>query len=86
MKSFIMSSDKGLNYSAGIWRKSPSQFSTYCNGTEEADHPVLILDSTLDLACVETQVQTGVRDSDPRDCELLEYEDENVFGRVAVPL
>jgi allantoicase len=86
MKSFIMTSDKGLSYSAGIWRKSPSASSIHCKGTDETDHPVLILDSTLDLACVETQVHTGVRDSDPRDCELLEYEGENVFGRVAVPL
>jgi len=56
------------------------------SGTNDLDHPVLILDSTLDLACVETQVHTGVRDTDARDCELLEYEVENVFGRVAVPL
>jgi len=56
------------------------------SGTNDLDHPVLILDSTLDLACVETQVHTGVRDTDARDCELLEYEGENVFGRVAVPL
>jgi allantoicase len=50
------------------------------------DHPVLILDSTLDLACVETQVHTGVRESDARDCELLEFQGDEVFGRVAVPL
>jgi allantoicase len=44
-----------------------------------------VLDSTLDLACVETQVATGVLDSDPRDCELLQWEGAEVFGRVAVP-
>lgn len=51
-----------------------------------ADHPVLVLDSTLDLACVETQISTGVRqDPDARDCELLSWEGEEVFGRIAVP-
>ncbi|WVQ80557.1 allantoicase [Cryptococcus sp. DSM 104549] len=48
-------------------------------------HPVLVLDSTLDLACVETQIATGVHESDPRDCELLSWEGEEVFGRIAVP-
>lgn len=83
-----MTSDKGLSYAAGIWRMSTSPFlrCPFPNSSDMADHPVLILDSTLDLACVETQIHTGVRDSDPRDCELLEYEGEDVFGRVAVPL
>ncbi|WVR06223.1 allantoicase [Kwoniella sp. DSM 27419] len=49
-------------------------------------HPVLILDSTLDLACIETQISTGVHDVDERDCELLEWEGEEVFGRIAVPM
>jgi allantoicase len=53
---------------------------------DELDHPVLVLDSTLDLACVETQIHTGVREADARDCELLEYAGADVFGRVAVPL
>lgn len=44
-----------------------------------------MLDSTLDLMCVETQIATGVHDSDGRDCELLSWEGEEVFGRVAVP-
>ena len=92
-----MTSDKGLSYAAGIWRKSsPCHLS--CSllfgrtrrradaDQGRADHPVLILDSTLDLACVETQIHTGVRESDERDCELIEYEGEGVFGRVAVPL
>ncbi|OWZ72791.1 allantoicase [Cryptococcus neoformans] len=48
-------------------------------------HPVLVLDSTLDLMCVETQIATGMHDSDGRDCELLSWEGEEVFGRVAVP-
>ena len=56
-----------------------------CRNVLTPDHPVLILDETLDLACVETQISTGVSESDERDCELLEYEDEP-FGRVAVPL
>lgn len=53
---------------------------------EIADHPVLVLDSTLDLACIETQISTGVRqDPDARDCELLSWEGDEVFGRIAVP-
>ncbi|WVQ72811.1 allantoicase [Cryptococcus sp. DSM 104548] len=48
-------------------------------------HPVLVLDETMDLACVETQVATGVVDSDERDCELVSWEGEEVFGRVLVP-
>jgi allantoicase len=50
------------------------------------DHPVLVLDSTLDLACIETQVSTGVREApDARDCELLSWDGVDVFGRIAVP-
>lgn len=50
-------------------------------------HPVLVLDDTLDLACIETQVATGAGGvSDERDCELLTYEVEGQpFGRIAVP-
>ncbi|WWC70605.1 allantoicase [Kwoniella pini CBS 10737] len=48
-------------------------------------HPVLILDATVDLACIETQISTGVHDSDERDCELISWEDGEVFGRVDVP-
>ncbi|TXT13405.1 hypothetical protein VHUM_00772 [Vanrija humicola] len=47
-------------------------------------HPVIILDGTLDLACIETQVKTGVNGSDARDCELLTYDGEP-FAKVAVP-
>jgi len=50
-----------------------------------SDHPMLVLDATLDLACVETQISTGLLESDERDCELLEFSDE-AFARVAVPL
>ncbi|RXK38566.1 allantoicase [Tremella mesenterica] len=46
-------------------------------------HPVLVMDNPLNLACIETQVSDG-RQSDDRDCELLEWTEE-VFGRVAVP-
>ena len=47
------------------------------------DHPVLVLDSPIDLACVETQLSTGVREeADERDCELI----EGSFGVVHVPL
>ena len=49
------------------------------------DHPSLILDETVDLACVETQVSTGIPEADERDCELVEWEDEPL-GKVAVPL
>jgi allantoicase len=42
----------------------------------------LVLDETLDLACVETQIKP---EGDERDCFLLEWEGEEVFGRVAVP-
>ncbi|WVF69308.1 allantoicase [Kwoniella sp. CBS 6097] len=48
-------------------------------------HPVLILDSTIDLACVETQISTGVHDTDERDCELISWEGKEVFGKIAVP-
>ncbi|KAK8858443.1 allantoicase [Kwoniella newhampshirensis] len=48
-------------------------------------HPVLVLDSTLDLACVETQISTGVHEADERDCELLSWEGAEVFGKVDVP-
>nr|ODN79211.1 allantoicase [Cryptococcus depauperatus CBS 7841] len=48
-------------------------------------HPVLVLDSTLDLACIETQIATGVHDTDERDCELLEWQGDKVFARVLVP-
>jgi allantoicase len=49
-------------------------------------HPVLVLDDTLDLACIETQVSTGTGHDEPdaRDCELLTY-DLAPFGRIAVP-
>jgi len=47
---------------------------------------VLILDETVDLACVETQISTGIPEPDERDCELLEWdEDEAPLGRVVVP-
>jgi hypothetical protein len=49
------------------------------------DHPTLILDETIDLACVESQISTGIPESDPRDCELLQWEGEEVFGKVLVP-
>ncbi|OCF43935.1 allantoicase [Kwoniella heveanensis CBS 569] len=49
-------------------------------------HPVLILDSTIDLACVETQISTGVHDTDERDCELISWEGKEVFGKIAVPV
>ncbi|WRT67625.1 allantoicase [Kwoniella shivajii] len=49
-------------------------------------HPVLILDSTIDLACIETQIATGLHDSDERDCELLSWEGTEIFGQVSVPL
>jgi len=49
------------------------------------DHPSLVLDETLDLACVETQVSTGIPEADERDCELLEFEEEPL-GKVNVPL
>ena len=48
------------------------------------DHPMVVLDATMDLACVETQISTGVPEPDERDCELLDWPDE-AFGRVAVP-
>ncbi len=85
LKSFLMPSSVGLSYAPGVWRK-------YCGPpTGHAvdaitDHPVLILDSTLDLACVETQLHTGLHETDPRDCELLEWDGDEVFGRIAVPL
>lgn len=51
-----------------------------------ADHPVLVLDSTLDLACIETQISTGIPESDARDCELISWEGEEVFGHINVPV
>jgi allantoicase len=51
----------------------------------EVDHPSLVLDATLDLACVETQISTGVAEPDARDCELLEWPTGEAFGRVSVP-
>ncbi|KAK4688521.1 allantoicase, partial [Tremellales sp. Uapishka_1] len=48
-------------------------------------HPVLILDTTLDLACVESQISTNSQEPDARDCELLQWDGEEVFGRIAVP-
>jgi allantoicase len=45
-----------------------------------------MLDETVDLACVETQVSTGIPDPDPRDCELLQWNGEEVFGRILVPV
>lgn len=80
-----MESSTGLSYAAGTWRK----FSTIRVEESKADgidHPVLVLDSTLDLACIETQVSTGVgEEPDARDCELLSWEGAEVFGRIAVP-
>ncbi|WWC88844.1 allantoicase [Kwoniella dendrophila CBS 6074] len=61
----------------------PNMGLAYSPGTWH--HPVLILDSTIDLACVETQISTGQFDSDERDCELLSWEDEQVFGIIDVP-
>jgi allantoicase len=43
------------------------------------------MDGTLDLACIETQVQTGLKQSDPRDCELITYDEAAPFGHIAVP-
>lgn len=88
LKSFLMPSSCGLSYSPGVWRTSIQPFFALwlsCLHTF-VDHPVLILDSTLDLACVETQLHTSLRETDVRDCELLEWEGEEVFGRIAVPL
>lgn len=50
-----------------------------------SDHPVLILDATLDLAYVETGIADGFGEPDARDCELLEWQGKEVFGRVVVP-
>lgn len=36
-------------------------------------HPVLMLDATVDLACIETQICNGKDEADPSDCELLEF-------------
>ncbi|KAK6908360.1 allantoicase [Kwoniella mangroviensis CBS 8507] len=69
LQSFILPPNMGLSYAPGVWH-----------------HPVLILDSTIDLACVETQISTGLHgETDDRDCELLSWEGQKVFGRVAVP-
>lgn len=65
---------------------SPITYKTSCLADVGLDHPVLILDSTLDLACVETQLHTSLHETDPRDCELLEWDGDEVFGRIAVPL
>lgn len=48
-------------------------------------HPALVLDGTLDLACIEAQIALGTNDDlpDKRDCELLTYEEP--IGRIAVP-
>ncbi|WWC62399.1 allantoicase [Kwoniella dejecticola CBS 10117] len=61
----------------------PDMGLTYAPGVWH--HPVLILDATVDLACIETQISTGVHDSDIRDCELISWEGDEVFGQVAVP-
>ncbi|ORY21974.1 galactose-binding domain-like protein [Naematelia encephala] len=68
IKAFIMPTNTGLNYHAGVWH-----------------HPTLILDAPIDLACVETQISTGIPEPDERDCELLSWEGQEVFGKVAVP-
>lgn len=50
-------------------------------------HPVLVLDDTLDLACIETQICSGARGTeDARDCELVEYPAGQPVARVEVPV
>ncbi|ORX40249.1 allantoicase [Kockovaella imperatae] len=46
-------------------------------------HPVLVVDQTMDLACVETQISTGIPEPDPRDCEVLQVDEP--WGIIAVP-
>ena len=97
IRSFIMDSATGLNYAAGTWRElcsillsalhlHTSSISSRVEAlADPTDHPVLVLDATLDLACIETQISTTLRGGmDVRDCELIKYDDEP-FGRVAVP-
>jgi hypothetical protein len=44
------------------------------------------MDETMDLACIDTQLTTGAHGPvDPRDLELLEYSDEELFGRILIP-
>jgi hypothetical protein len=44
------------------------------------------MDETLDLACIDTQLTTGARGPvDPRDLELLDYDQEGLFGRIVIP-
>lgn len=47
---------------------------------------MLVLDDTLDLACIESQITTGANGEEvpQADCDLLVFDDEP-FGRIAVP-
>lgn len=83
LKGFIMPSSIGLNYLPGVWREWRESKSW---GVLMSDHPSLILDETLDLACIETQVSTGIPEPDERDCELLSWEGGEPFGRIHVPV
>ena len=78
-----MPSSIGLSYAPGIWRWF-SRMGINVRSSLLSDHPVLVLDATLDLACVETQISTGIPEPDERDCELLEWS-EQPLGKLAVP-
>lgn len=81
VQAFTVPAGTGINYAQGTWRG----FSACAHGLEltRTDHPVLTLDATVDLACIETQIGDG-RHTDPKDCELLGW-DGPPFARVLVP-
>ena len=101
LKSFVMESNMGVSYGPGVWRKSQlcilAQMRALGSETlvqrgpkqhdaDEADHPTIVMDETMDLACIDTQLTTGAHGPvDPRDLELLEYSDEELFGRILIP-
>ena len=85
IKAFFCTADQGVNYHAGTWRKcfwpKDSLLHRLTNARSyTADHPMLTVGGSIDFACVETQI--GHR-ADPRDCELIEYEQS--VGIVDIP-
>lgn len=90
LQAFFCTADQGINYKTGVWRKLhhfikgclfPWSLSCFCSLSGYIDHPMLTVGGLIDLACVETQIN---HKGDPRDCELLEFEE--AIGTVDIPM
>ena len=86
IKAFRVPVTIGVSYTKGIWREFRllSSSSEGSRLTSDTDHPSLVLDQSVDFACIESQISTGIPEPDARDCELIQMDGPEVL--VIVPL